>query len=105
MSKVEISAGKLRRITKLADTRGRFKMMAVDQRGSMQKALAEALNVSSDNVSYEQVAEIKTLIIRVLAPYTTAVLTDPIFGYPYPIMELPRDIATLLASGETRLRR
>jgi len=97
MSKVEISAGKLRRITKLADTKGRFKMMAIDQRGSMQKALAEALNVSSDNVSYEQVAEIKTLITRVLAPYATAVLTDPIFGYPYSIMELPRDIATLLA--------
>ena len=49
----------------------------------MQKALAKALNVSTGNVSYEQVAEIKTLIARVLAPYATAVLTDPIFDYPY----------------------
>jgi hypothetical protein len=30
MSKVEISAGKLRRITKLADTEERFKMMTID---------------------------------------------------------------------------
>ena len=31
----DISSGKLRGIMKLADANGRFKMMAIDQRGSM----------------------------------------------------------------------
>ncbi len=97
MAKIEISAGKLRGITKLADANGRFKMMAIDQRGSMVSALAKTLNKPEADVTYAEVAEVKTLITRVLAPNATAVLTDPEYGYPYSVMELPRDVALLLA--------
>ena len=37
---VTISGGKLRRITRLAGLDGRFRMMAIDQRGSMEQALS-----------------------------------------------------------------
>ena len=77
---VTISGGKLRRITRLAGENGRFRMMAADQRGSMQKAIASA---TGKEATYEQVAEMKTLITRALSSNSTAVLTDPIFGYPY----------------------
>ncbi len=93
----DISSGKFRGITKLADANGRFKMMAIDQRGSMVQALADTLNKDKIDVQYEEVAAIKTLITRVLASNATAVLTDPIYGHPYSIMEIPRDVALLLA--------
>ena len=101
MASNEISGGKLRGITKLADSNGRFKMMAIDQRGSMKHALAEALSKTDDTVTYEEIAEVKTSITRVLAPYATAVLTDPTYGYPYSIMEIPRDVSLLLAFEES----
>lgn len=97
----DISSGKLRGITKLADANGRFKMMAIDQRGSMVQALADALNKDKTEVEYEQVAAVKTLITRVLAPNATAVLTDPIYGHPYSITAIPRDVALLLAYEES----
>ncbi len=86
---------------KLADAYGRFKMMAIDQRGSMVQALANVLNTDKTEVHYEDVAALKTLITRALARNATAVLTDPIYGYPYSIAEIPRDVALLLAYEES----
>jgi len=97
----DISSGKLRGITKLADANGRFKMMAIDQRGSMVQALADVLNTHKADVQYEDVASLKTLITRALSPNATAVLTDPIYGHPYSITEIPRDVALLLAYEES----
>ncbi len=97
----DISSGKLRGIIKLADAHGRFKMMAIDQRGSMVQALADVLNKDKTEVQYEDIAALKTLITRTLAPNATAVLTDPIYGYPYSIAEIPRDVALLLAYEES----
>ena len=57
----DISSGKLRGIMKLADANGRFKMMAIDQRGSMVQALADALDKDNADVRYEDVAALKTL--------------------------------------------
>ena len=95
---VTISGGKLRRITRLAGSDGRFRMMAIDQRGSMQKAIQSA---TGEEATYEQVAKMKTMITRILSPNSTAVLTDPIFGYPYSIMDIPRDVGLLLAFEES----
>lgn len=97
MATTAISSGKLRGLMKLADPSGRFKMMAIDQRGSMVGKLAEVLDIDKTNVKYDDVAAIKTLITRILAPNATAVLTDPIYGHPFSITEIPRDVALLLA--------
>ncbi len=101
MKTTAISSGKLRGFIKLADANGRFKMMAIDQRGSMVQALADALDTDKTNVKYTDVAALKTLITRVLAPNATAVLTDPIYGHPYSITAVPRDAALLLAYEES----
>ena len=65
------------------------------------QALADALNTDKTDVQYEDVAAIKTLITRILTPNATAVLTDPIYGHPYSITEVPRDVALLLAYEES----
>ncbi|MCY4401375.1 MAG: tagatose 1,6-diphosphate aldolase [Candidatus Poribacteria bacterium] len=101
MDTTPISSGKLRGLMKLADASGRFKMMAIDQRGSMVTKLAEVLGIEKTDVKYSDVASLKTLITRILAPNATAVLTDPIYGHPYSVTEIPRDVALLLAYEES----
>ena len=67
----------------------------------MVTALAEVLKTDKANIKYDDVAALKTVITRTLAPNATAVLTDPIYGHPYSISEIPRDVALLLAYEES----
>lgn len=97
----EISAGKLRNLVRLADAAGRFKMMAIDQRGSLRRALGDALGRAPEAVTYEEVARAKDAVTRILAPYASAVLTDPIYGYPAGARDIPRDVGILLAYEKT----
>jgi len=101
----QVSEGKWRRLRSLADGEGRFKMMAIDQRGSLSDAIAKTTNRSAEQVSGEELAETKEVITRVLAPYATAVLTDPIYGYPHSFRSIPRGIGLLLAHEETGYER
>lgn len=101
----QVSEGKWHRLCSLADGEGRFNMMAIDQRGSLSKAIAKTTNRSPEQVSGEELAEAKEVITRVLAPYATAVLTDPIYGYPYSFRSIPRGIGLLLAHEETGYER
>jgi tagatose 1,6-diphosphate aldolase len=102
---VRVSEGKWRRLRSLADREGRFKMMAIDQRGSMVDAIAKVTNRGKEQVSADELATAKEVITRVLAPYATAVLTDPIYGYPYSYQSMPPGIGLLLAHEETGYER
>jgi tagatose 1,6-diphosphate aldolase len=76
---MDISAGKLRGIRRLADSDGRFKMVAVDQRPPMLKALAPKLAPRAP--AYEDLAQIKTLLTKKLMRYGSAILIDPDYGF------------------------
>lgn len=93
-----LTAGKLLGLQRLANADGRFQMMAIDQRGSLQKMLEAVLNRSPE---YDDLARVKTLITASLAPYASAVLTDPVYGYPHSVALLPRDVGLLLAYEES----
>jgi tagatose 1,6-diphosphate aldolase len=80
-------------------------MMAIDQRGSMVDAIAKVTNKSKEQVSGDELAKAKEVITRVLAPYATAVLTDPIYGYPHSYQSIPRGVGLLLAHEETGYER
>ncbi len=101
MEKVFISAGKIRGLKALADENGRFKMMAIDQRGSLKRMLAKVLSKEADEVKYQDLAEFKTTITKVLSPYSSATLTDPIYGYPNAIKYFSKGTGLLLCSEET----
>src|SRR5207249_3066512 len=94
----EISAGKLRNLMALADENGRLKMMAIDQRGSLNQALGKVLGREA---SFDQVAEFKQIVTEHLAPYATAVLTDPIYGYARSVQSIPGHTGLLLACEST----
>jgi tagatose 1,6-diphosphate aldolase len=86
---------------RLADEAGRFKMLAIDQRGSMVDSLAKTSGKPKDQVKFEEIARVKMLVTKSLAPMATAVLTDPIYGYAFSIEHIPSQIGLLLAYEET----
>jgi len=96
-----ISPGKFRRLQKLSDGKGQFRMLAIDQRGSMIKALSRAADRDPDDITYQDTAQVKRLITQILSPLSTATLIDPQYGYPYSIDVMARDTALLLSREET----
>ncbi len=101
MKKVKISSGKLRGIKMLADEEGKFRMMATDQRGSLQRILGKVLGKDPQQVNPTDLSTFKRCVIKVLSPYSSATLTDPVYGYPYAAEYLPRDVGLLLATEQT----
>ncbi|SDB59027.1 tagatose 1,6-diphosphate aldolase [Bauldia litoralis] len=77
---MELSSGKLRGIRRLADSDGRFKMVAVDQRPPMLKALADKLGGRAPG--YEDLGTAKAVLAEALLPLGSALLIDPDYGYP-----------------------
>jgi tagatose 1,6-diphosphate aldolase len=63
--------------------------------------LAQASGRPPDQIAYEEIARVKALLTRALAPHATAVLTDPEYGYPYSIPHLPPRVGLLLAQEQT----
>ncbi|MBI3911942.1 MAG: tagatose 1,6-diphosphate aldolase [Armatimonadetes bacterium] len=94
----EISVGKMRGLMRLADPNGRFKMMAIDQRGSLNKALAGVLGREA---THDEVARFKQIITRHLGRHASAVLTDPLYGMPRSGRDLPAQAGLLLAYEKT----
>lgn len=79
---MSVSAGKLKHLKALADSRGVIAAAAMDQRGSLQKSIAAAKGVPQDAVSREEMEEFKVIVSKVLTPHASAILLDPEFGLP-----------------------
>lgn len=90
-----LSAGKLRGLLRLADSDGIFRMIAVDQRPPIFRALARHGNRNPEDVTYEEVAQVKALLTRVLAPEAGAILIDPIWTHPHALLHIPGSVGLL----------
>jgi tagatose 1,6-diphosphate aldolase len=77
---MELPAGKLWGMRRLADEAGRFKMTAVDQRPPIKSLVAERRRAAE--APYEDVCAVKKLLVRELGPYSSALLLDPHYAYP-----------------------
>ena len=71
---------KLRRLKALANADGVIAAVATDHRGALKRALAAARCVDIREIGPEVMSEFKAAISRVLTPYASAILLDPIFG-------------------------
>lgn len=78
----KMSPGKIKHMQALANSRGIIAAAAMDQRGSLQKSIAQARNISSDDVTDEMMIEFKAAVSRVLTPHASAILLDPQWGLP-----------------------
>ena len=79
---MSISAGKLKHLKALSNDRDVIAAAAMDQRASLQKAIAAARGVDQKAITPEMMSEFKTAVSRVLTPYASAILLDPEFGLP-----------------------
>lgn len=76
----QLSAAKQTRMRALSTARGTIEAMAVDQRKSLRRLIAEGGSTSLESVSDAQLATFKTAVAEVLSPYASAVLFDPEYG-------------------------
>ncbi|WP_129627716.1 tagatose 1,6-diphosphate aldolase [Candidatus Oscillochloris fontis] len=79
MAKVQISKGKFEGIQACADANGIIAAAAMDQRGSLKKAIAKARGTEVDNAA---LTEFKTAVTRILTKHSSAILMDPEYGLP-----------------------
>jgi len=79
---MSISEGKVRHMTALSNKNGIIAAAAMDQRGSLQKAIAAGKGIPTDKVTPEMMSEFKVAVSKVLTPHASAILLDPEFGLP-----------------------
>jgi tagatose 1,6-diphosphate aldolase len=77
---MSLSEGKLRRMKQLSDDRGVIAAAAMDQRGSLQKAIATAKGIDVKSVTPQMMSEFKTAVTKILTPHASAILLDPEYG-------------------------
>lgn len=77
---MKLSAEKVSNMQQLANERGVIAAAAMDQRGSLKKALAAAR--PDGEVTSGQMEEFKSLVSEVLTPHASAILLDPEYGLP-----------------------
>ena len=76
---MRLTPGKLAGLRRVSTDRGVIAAAAMDQRGSLQKALAKE---KGGTVSDAMIEEFKTLVTEVLTPHASAILLDPEWGLP-----------------------
>jgi tagatose 1,6-diphosphate aldolase len=74
-----MTSGKLAGMKAVSNQRGVIAAAAMDQRGSLQKALAKE---RGGEVGDKEMEEFKTLVTEVLTPHASAILLDPEWGLP-----------------------
>ena len=75
-----LTAGKLKGLQKVSDARGVIAAAAMDQRGSLQKAIGKERGIPTEQVTPAVMAEFKTAVTRALTPHASAILLDPEYG-------------------------
>jgi tagatose 1,6-diphosphate aldolase len=77
MAQVRMTKGKFDGINAVADDNGVIAAVAIDQRGSLQKAIAKAKGSDARDAD---LSEFKVLVSELLTPYASAILLDPEYG-------------------------
>ena len=92
---LKLSPGKLWGMRRLADANGRWKMIAIDQRTPLMGPVAQKRGVKE--APFKDLSNIKISVIKHLSPYSSAMLLDPNYAYPYGVHELSAAKGLILA--------
>jgi tagatose 1,6-diphosphate aldolase len=83
---MKISAGKLWSLRRLSDEAGFFKMTAVDQRPGVEALVRRKRGL--EVAPFEDVGRAKRVLIETLSPWSTAMLLDPGYAYPFSAQQI-----------------
>ncbi len=75
---MNIGVGKFRGLMRITNDLGQFQMLALDQRNSLKKMIAEQKNFADES----DLVKIKRAILKNLSDKVTAVLVDGEYGFP-----------------------
>jgi tagatose 1,6-diphosphate aldolase len=81
MAKVRMTRGKFNGINACADERGVIAAAAMDQRGSLKKAIAKSRGEGA-TASNDDMTQFKTAVTKILTQHSSAILMDPEYGLP-----------------------
>src|SRR5499433_1198067 len=76
---MKLTPGKLAGMKAVSDSRGVIAAAAMDQRRSLQKALAKE---KGGEITDSMMEEFKSIVTEVLTPHASAILLDPEWGLP-----------------------
>ncbi|MFZ0211238.1 MAG: tagatose 1,6-diphosphate aldolase [Candidatus Acidiferrales bacterium] len=79
---MKMTPGKLQGLEKVSNSAGVIAATAMDQRGSLRKAIAKEKGIDPHAVTPEMLSEFKQAVVRVLTPHASAILLDPEYGLP-----------------------
>lgn len=79
---MQLSQGKIKHLNALSNRNGVIAAAAMDQRGSLRKAIATAKGVPENQVNDDMMSEFKVAVTSVLTPHASAILLDPELGLP-----------------------
>src|SRR4051812_35682344 len=71
---------KTERLRSLTTANGVIAALAMDQRRSLRKLIANAASVQFEKIADAKLVEFKTAVSNVLSPYASAILLDPEYG-------------------------
>ncbi len=77
---MKMTPGKRKGMEAVSNARGVIAAAAMDQRGSLQKAIAQGKGVDKKDVTPAMMSEFKEAVTRILTPHASAILLDPEFG-------------------------
>ena len=77
---MRLTPGKIKHMQALSNDRGVIAAAAIDQRGSLQKAIAANKGIDKGDVTDEMMSEFKVAVSKVLTPHASAILLDPEWG-------------------------
>ncbi|MEE8201643.1 MAG: tagatose 1,6-diphosphate aldolase [Candidatus Acidoferrales bacterium] len=93
---MKISEGKRKGLESVSNKDGVIAAAAMDQRGSLFKAIAQSRGVSQDQVKPQEVTEFKAAVTKVLTPHASAILLDPEYSLPA-LKQVAKGTGVLLA--------
>lgn len=97
MTKIRMTKGKFAGINAVADEKGIIAAVAIDQRGSLQKAISKAKGAAATPA---ELGEFKVLVSEILTPHASAILLDPEFGLEA-VRRRAKDTGVFLAYEKT----
>jgi tagatose 1,6-diphosphate aldolase len=97
---MQLSDGKIKHLNALSNKKGVIAAAAMDQRGSLRKAIAKAKSVPEEQIGDDMMSEFKVAVSRILTPHASAILLDPEFGLPA-AKARSKDTGLLLAYEES----
>lgn len=77
---MQMTKGKYKGLLAVSTPKGIIAAAAMDQRGSLKKAIAKAKGADPKDITPAMISEFKTLVSKVLTPYASAILLDPEYG-------------------------